>query len=455
MGYELGFGVIMLTTQNFLWEQCPAGERLIEQALSEAVRGNHDLKSLEERLLSQTSSRLFDWVDHVVMHDNLEEEVLAAGFQLIHASLGYRLYAHPGAQLPKVVLKDRGAGVAVAVESLADFLLIRGQGGLIEGTPLSGFRRCLISDEGGISFWVVERRSSDGIEPTVWEEGHLSRYLHARELWCRRLRNLEDEEEALALSLRIAQEMVELTGEAMAATIVLEAERAYWQSKNRAGQIQKSRQDALGMGWANHDHHTFRSSRKHFQSLVRLFEILGFRSRERFYAGKEAGWGAQVMEHKTVRLVLFLDVDLLPEELNYDFTHHPLPETAKWGTVGLWCALHGDSILKAGMHHLEAQFLFDELKKDLREKGVAFMAPFSDFSYLKQAFSEGEYWPVDPKRLDLLLRKGAISPEQKEHFARKGAIGSHLENLQRREGYKGFNKNNVSTIIKETDPRHY
>ncbi len=36
---------------------------------------------------------------------------------------------------------------------------------------------------------------------------------------------------------------------------------------------------------------------------------------------------------------------------------------------------------------------------------------------------------------------------------KQGALGSHLENLQRREGYKGFNQKNVSIIIKKTDPR--
>ena len=33
--------------------------------------------------------------------------------------------------------------------------------------------------------------------------------------------------------------------------------------------IQKRRQDLLGLGWANHDHHTFRSSRAHFADFPR------------------------------------------------------------------------------------------------------------------------------------------------------------------------------------------
>jgi len=34
-----------------------------------------------------------------------------------------------------------------------------------------------------------------------------------------------------------------------------------------------------------------------------------------------------------------------------------------------------------------------------------------------------------------------------------GAIGSHLKNLQRNGGFKGFNQHAVSIIIAETDPR--
>ena len=35
----------------------------------------------------------------------------------------------------------------------------------------------------------------------------------------------------------------------------------------------------------------------------------------------------------------------------------------------------------------------------------------------------------------------------------QGAIGSHLENLERNEGFKGFNQTGVSEIISATDPR--
>ena len=224
--------------------------------------------------------------------------------------------------------------------------------------------------------------------------------------------------------------------------------------RNRAAQYQKARQDKLGIGWANHDHHTYRSSRANFHRLCGLWEKLGFHCRERFYPGKHAGWGAQVMEQPVCGIVTFNDVDLSPEELRNDFAHEPMEDRKKLGTVGMWCALHGDSVLQAGMHHLECTFDFDALQRQMAdEAGIKTMKAFTDFPHLKQAFTEGERWKVDPKRIDALLADGRIDPAMAETFRRDGAIGSHLENLERNAGFKGFNQTGVDEIIAETDPR--
>jgi hypothetical protein len=236
------------------------------------------------------------------------------------------------------------------------------------------------------------------------------------------------------------------------------AEREFWQRRNQAAQIQKARQDRLGLGWGNHDHHTFRSSREHFAALVATWELLGLECRERFYAGKEAGWGAQVMEQPVTRIITFNDVDLSPQELIGDFSHLGLPPRQRGqrlGTVGLWCALHGDSFLQAGMHHLEAQFDFEALRDQLGSQGVKTMKPFTNFAFLRQAFTEGERWTVREPRLRRLLERGQLTPEQADEFRANGAIGSHLENLERNDGYKGFNQTGVSEIIAATDPRKH
>lgn len=441
----------MEINSKFKWERQPLAELIINRAIERAFE-NPDIKALDDRMRKEASSRLFDWLDHVIVPIEEEKEVLEAGFELLHATPASKIYRHKGAQFPLIIVSENDeTGLAVSVDSISDYLLANGLHLLIEGSPFSPYRRALVSSKNEINFWVVERRSLDYVEPTYFNGEYLITYLEAVEKWSTRPRKLE--KEGIIIAQQIAQNMVERLGEAVSASIVCEIERKFWQTRNRAGQVQKARQDRLGLGWANHDHHTFRSSRANFKELVRLFEILGFYSRERFYAGEEAGWGAQVMEHRNVRLVLFLDVDLAADEIAIDFAHQSMPERKRLGTIGLWCALHGDSILQAGMHHLEAQFEFDLLKEHLKEHDVDMMNPFSDFSYLRQAFTKGEIWPIDPSRLDKLVNEGKITPAEREKFLHEGGVGSHLENLQRREGYKGFNQKNVSLIIKETDPR--
>jgi hypothetical protein len=447
--------------QLFSWKCEPEAANLAQRLLQECVEKSAFLQKLERDLLTKTSTRLFDWIDHIEVgfSEDICTELEVTGYRAEAAMPMYRIFSHPGAQLPKIVVKDRMQsflGLAILVENIADFLCVRGITAWIEGSPLSPFRRALVSRDNGIFVYAVERRAGSSMEPITQDEQTVAKIHLAYEKWQTRTRSVEAEDsenDCLQHAISLAGEIVELVGKPMAATIVLDVERKYWQAKNRAGQLQKDRQDSLGMGWANHDHHTFRSSRAHFCSAIRLFEVLGFACRERFYAGEEAGWGAQVMEHPDVRLVLFIDVDLAPDEVAIDFAHIQLPPRNTVGTVGLWCALHGESILQAGMHHLEAQFSFTELTEELKKIGVSMMKPFSDFPYLKQAFTTGETWQVNPKRVQRLLKYGLITKEQADNFLTNGAIGSHLENLQRQEGFKGFNQKNVSDIIHRTDPR--
>src|SRR5262249_55287774 len=192
--------------------------------------------------------------------------------------------------------------------------------------------------------------------------------------------------------------------------------------RRRAAELPKHGKDRLGLGWANHDHHTFRSSRRHFLDLMRIMEKLGFERRERYYAGAQAGWGAQILEQPVEGIVVFTDLDLLPEETEIDFSRQPLSSAPRLGTVGLWVALHGESFLEAGMHHLEARFDFALVREQLKTRNINGMAPFSDFEFLKQAFTEGERWPVRRDRAEKLLRASLINDQQFQRFTTEGAL---------------------------------
>jgi hypothetical protein len=356
---------------------------------------------------------------------------------------------HPQADLPRLRIEDvKVVSCAIMVESVSDFLLAHHVSLPIEGKPLSGYRRVRIA-EGLSDLLVVERRGVRLYEPDTRDRA--ARYAAAVEMWVNRRRQFKNLGEGLSHAQAIARAMVKQLGTGMAAWAFLEAERKFWQTRNRAGQVQKARQDVLGLGWANHDHHTFRSSRPAFPGLIKILLTFGFKKRERYYAGADAGWGAQIMEQPEAKLTIFADVDLEPNEVSVDFSTFALPELDKPGTIGLWCALHGESILEAGMHHLEAKFDYEHLRAALKGN-VNFMKPFSDFPHLRQAFSEGEIWKVASDRLEPLRIKGQISQEAYDRIKQNGAVGSHLENLQRRDGFKGFNQRGVSHIIREVNP---
>src|SRR6185436_3929757 len=112
-------------------------------------------------------------------------------------------------------------------------------------------------------------------------------YLQCFEKWAARPRWFDSDARGMKETLRLARQIAKALGTGPAAALFLEGERIYWQKRNRAAQIQKARQDELGLGWANHDHHTFRSSRQHFPMLIHILLTFGFKKRERYYAAKE------------------------------------------------------------------------------------------------------------------------------------------------------------------------
>jgi hypothetical protein len=449
---------------SFEWDLYPEAEAWLLDHLESWVAEVPAARALSESLLHRAGCRLADWLDHIILADGdrPRAQLGELGFEPedVEAQPGDIVYHLPAAILPRIVLRaevDGEPGTAIGgfihVESIPAFLMANRRSANIEGTPRSPYRRATIWKQAHHELGVVERRGHSGFVPLQKPPEYPERYLRAFETWAGRPRLFEQVQIGMEQTLDLAQRLAAELGPDTAAWIILEVERAYWQQRNRAGQVQKARQDSLGLGWANHDHCAFRSSREAFTHLIQILKALGFRARERFYAGAEAGWGAQVMEQPACRLAIFCDVDLSPDEVSTDFSTHPLKPRQDLGTIGLWCALHGESMLGAGTHHLAARFDFDALAAGLAEWDVKLMRPFSDFPHLRQAFTRGERWSVSPERLDRLVATGQLTGEQRAQFAEKGALSSHMENIQRGQGFKGFNQRMVSDIIQRTDPR--
>ena len=441
----------------FDWPLAYPAEALLREHIAKFLGKNAFSRSLAKRMQDETGTDFFEWVDHLVLPPAAESALRETGFTEDDVELppGGRVLHHPRATLPRAIIQadESPAVIALRPEFVADFLAQNNLAAKIEGAPFARFRRAVVNVENDAVVEVVERRAYRGFQVEPLPPGRLEAILQVKEMWRTRRRFWADDAHGFALAKELLQRSLERVGQGETCQIFFEAERAYWETRNRAARIQKFRQDRLGLGWANHDHHTFRSSREHFVDLTEFLLALGFEKRERFYAGAEAGWGAQVSEQSLAGITVFADVDLLPDETQTDFSSIRLPAAPKLNTVGLWTGLHGESFLGAGMHHLEARFDYQLLREQLTAEGINTMKPFSDFEFLRQAFTEGERWPVARPRAEKLLAAGLITAEQCEKFLREGALGSHLENLQRHGGFKGFNQKSVSVVIAATDPR--
>ena len=443
--------------RGFNWGLFPATEKFIEKEINRFLKNNKVAYSLSKKMKSKTSTKFIDWIDHLVIpNKNLKEKRLKElGYANaeIQAPEGTTVFKHTKTIFPPILLsKEKFMEIVLKPENLEDFTKKMGKGIKIKGKKFAAYRKAIINKQGNFLLLAIERR---GTNTFIVNENprDIKKYKKSLKVFSKRERNFKNDKKGLKEIKKTVNNILKNLESGRVADAFFRNERIYWEKRNNAGRIQKSRQDLLGLGWGNHDHHTFRSSRENFTLLIEIFEKLGYFCRERFFAGEESGWGAQVLENPECDIVIFADLDITKKEKDQDFAHKELKKNKKLGTVGLWVGLHGESILEAGMHHLEARFDFNVLRKDLAKKGIKVMKPFSNFQFLKQAFTEGEQWKAPKKRLDLLLKNGSINKDQYNKFLKNKTIGSHLENLQRKQGYKGFNQDSVSAIIKVTDPR--
>ena len=431
------------------WQPQPAAGAWLSRQITGFLRQHDHASSFSRLLHQQTGTRLTDWIDHlfVTEPDGIEQ----AGF----VPEGDGWYVHPQALLPPVQIAARPR-VMLRVDSVSDFAAANGWRFTVtaQGHPGDLLRTAIIGDSESLEFGVIERRGCSVRQLPVAltdSEKVLNSKIHESLLL--RPRTFATHEAAFDHLELLLGEAAAAVGRDLTCDLFFSAERQYWQGRNTAARTQHMRQNALGMGWGNHDHHTYRSSRVCFRRLIALFETLGFVCRERFYPGHSAGWGAQVLEHPVSPVVIFADVDLTEQELVGDFAHVQLAPGGQHGTIGLWCGLHGEAIFDAGMHHLECQFDFDAAREQLHAVGSRSMQPFTDFPFLRQCFTEGERWQVNPLRISRLREAGLITAAQAEEFAQRGAVGSHLEILERNDGYRGFNQTGITEIIQRTDPR--
>jgi hypothetical protein len=452
--------VYLLSSREFDWKLFPETDRFLENRLEEFLTRNETARKLSDRMSSETSTRFFNWVDHLQLPKTQYDQSLleSIGFMKdanAESQEEIEIFRHEGGGFfPILLVEDEGTCVALKPERIDHFIQMLGTSTEIEGTLFGPLRKATVSSQSGSNLIAVERRGFDGFDVQESDESGPD-YAAVLEGFTTRSRLFSDDSEGLVETAEEIGQVLKESGlsKARVADAFFRAERRYWQNRSHAGQAQKARQDILGLGWGNHDHHTYRSSRRNFSKLVGIMESLGFSRRERFFAGVTAGWGAQVFEHPVCQFVLFTDIDISDDERDLDSSRTKLDALDRFGTVGLWVAIHGESILTAGLHHLAALVDFYQARDNLKAGCVESLKPFSEFEFLRQSFTVTQRWSVQKSRADRILQDGRITNEKHSAFLESGAIGGHLELIERRQGFKGFNQESVTAIIKETDPR--
>ncbi|HEY6565250.1 MAG TPA: hypothetical protein VIY86_12175, partial [Pirellulaceae bacterium] len=251
----------------FDWHPEPQATALLTTRLAELSQASPFLQQLEKRLLLGTGTRLFDWLD--TLHVAANAELSACGFVAGRGKCRGR-WVHPEASLPMVV-NDGRAILYLRTDRVPATLLALGrdQRVAIHGGPTASIRWATLHHDEGVEVRVVERHGDLGdperdVASTV-DAGELARWSEAFQL---RARDFNDDRDAFRHTWRTIHDALGELGLDRTCELFFESERAYWQSRNDAAQMQKLRQDRLGLGWANHDHHTYRSSREHYGDLI-------------------------------------------------------------------------------------------------------------------------------------------------------------------------------------------
>lgn len=434
---------------------------MVEDVLDDLCDRSAWLSRFRALLGERTGETLLGRIDHLALPGKRHAEPLGkAGF--VSGPVHDREHAVvcPTAAAPPIFLYEQGrARCVLAVDSVAAFVEHypdADPGWRIEQRAGAPLRVCQVAGEREVEVWVAER--SDSIQWPTRANALYDVDAGRRHLDAFRTRSRDEAAKADERLVDLSGDLRRAFGEAAgdlgsdwATALFFRSEREYWLSQTPAAQVQGERQDALGLGWANHDHHTYRCSRRWFGEAVAMLELLGLERREAFHAGAEAGWGAQILEHPRLPIVAFVDVDLSPAELEH--ARGALAPGESLGTVGLWCELHGEAMFQAGLHHLACRYDFAATCAQLHARGVDVMPPFTDLPELTQAFTTASRRPVPLERVESLEAQKLITPEEAERFGREGARGSHLELIERRQAYKGFHPQGINVIICETDPR--
>lgn len=390
-----------------------SAQALVRLLLQRAMSACPEAQRLDRRLRAACSVRLQDMVDHITHPD---ASMLA---ELGWRSHGPAVWRAPDGTLPDVIEDDRVA-IGLRVESVERFLVATGIEARIEGAAHGPYRKARILHGRNATFAVVERRGWTGHTPPLLGERKLRRARLHQQIFRTRRRQFQSEQRAIAHTMRLAEAAAADLGGAWAGALFLRAEREYWATRCLPALRQHQRQLAAGVGWCTVRHHAYACSREHFSETMRTFEALGHAHAGLARSQENANWGAMVFDASGQAPRTLLCLDLAAREHALSAADAALSPLTWLGPPGLWCGLHGESVLEAGLCLLSAAY-------DLGALAGALDFSRGGENRHRRLTLRVEPSAVDPRRVAVLERARYIPRQQAELHSMLGAVGAQFE----------------------------
>ncbi len=398
-----------------LWSDYSEAHAFVQGIIKQSFDAAPEAEALMQRLLSGCGLSAFDMIDHIAMPKSELAERLGWSF-----TGGAWRAPHP--LLPPIWESPR-MQIGFRVEAMEAFFAALGREGAIDGARFGPFRIATFTSMNAVTFCAVERFGWVGLKPPPPSARIIRRARIHQQIFRTRRRQFQNIERALAYTLRLSQAAAADLGPQWAGALFARAEREYWQTRSALASTPHRRQRAAGVGWCTTANLSYASSRAHLPKLIQILETLGYRHRATLVRRRDAlDWAALPFDPPPGAPIIRVHFDLAPYETVDEVLRGATAPLTWHGRPGIWCALHGESILEAGLHGLSARY----------DPACARLLSTNDY----QARSSGDcqddlptFWehrPVSPGRADALEREGYLPPLQTENYRLLGAGASYF-----------------------------
>ena len=248
--------------EPFEWFPQPLADAFYRQMVDAFCEQCTFANQLRERMLSQTGTRLIDWVDHlsIVAGDNGETiaRMESVGYSFDVENEHGRWCVHNAGLFVPVYVANAGASrLVLGVESVDDFLAAhRISDAVIEGVRWGEMRRARVTNENGFEFWICERKGFPGWSVPHANEKQISSAIEHYEAFKLRKRDFENDADGFDLAKSLIHESIQDLGVDWTCELFFQTEREYWQRRNRAARVQKRAPGSarIGLGQSRPSH---------------------------------------------------------------------------------------------------------------------------------------------------------------------------------------------------------